>query len=246
MKHRTPPFGYHVEQGAILPQPVEAELVQWIFAQYNSGSTYSELVEQLKLQPVPYDTDKLWNKNMVARILGNEKYAGSAPYPALITGEVLEQAAARRRNKYVLTERSSLHRLLRRLSGQRNISGLERPLLLLLNRLIRRPELIQVQSAAHSEEALLPLRERLSALLSCYPVDEPAAERLIREMAAARFHLLDDAPYETERLRRLFARCRPMEVLDPELLKEAVSRITMHSDGTVSLYLTNHQHFGRE
>ena len=183
---------------------------------------------------------------MVARILGNEKYAGSAPYPALITGEVLEQAADRRRNKYVLTERSSLHRLLRRLSGQRNISGLERPLLLLLNRLILHPELLRMQSAPRSEQELLTLRGRLSALLSCYPVDEPAAEQLIREMAAARFHLLDDAPYETERLRRLFARCRPMEVLDPELLKEAVSRITMHSDGTVSLYLTNHQHFGRE
>ena len=55
--------------GKIVRHPQEAELVEHIFRQYTTGATYNSLVSELREQPVPYDVGKVWNKNMVARIL---------------------------------------------------------------------------------------------------------------------------------------------------------------------------------
>ena len=69
MGNRKQPFGYKMEFGEIVPQPREAEAVQSIYQQYLAGASFNQLAEQLQTEGVPYDADKPWNKNMVARIL---------------------------------------------------------------------------------------------------------------------------------------------------------------------------------
>lgn len=69
MGNRKQPFGYRLSLGEIVIQESEAKLVQEIFRRYSAGESFRELTEDLRHQEVPYDAGRLWNKNMVARIL---------------------------------------------------------------------------------------------------------------------------------------------------------------------------------
>ena len=74
MGKRKQPFGYKMKLGEIVPQPQEAEAVRSIYLQYLAGASFKQLAEQLQTEDVPYDEDKSWNKNMVARILEDDRY----------------------------------------------------------------------------------------------------------------------------------------------------------------------------
>lgn len=69
MGNRKQPFGYKMALGKIVIQESEAKLVQEIFLRYIAGESLNELTESLHQQDIPYDEGRLWNKNMVARIL---------------------------------------------------------------------------------------------------------------------------------------------------------------------------------
>ena len=85
--NRKQPFGYKMEWGEIVIQEQEASVVRWIFQTYLAGASYNDLTEALEKGDVPYEVGKLWNKNMVARILENAKYTGQCDYPPLISQE---------------------------------------------------------------------------------------------------------------------------------------------------------------
>ena len=97
MGKRKQPFGYKMELGEIVPQPQEAETVRSIYLQYLAGASFKQLAEQLQTEDVPYDVDKPWNKNMVARILEDDRYIGEKYFPALITTEQFQAAQERRK-----------------------------------------------------------------------------------------------------------------------------------------------------
>lgn len=81
---RKIPFGYRMESGTLLPQTTEAETVRWIYASYLRGNSLKGLADKLREQGVPYMEGKVWNKNMVARILEDQRYAGTEDFPAII------------------------------------------------------------------------------------------------------------------------------------------------------------------
>ena len=99
MGNRKQPFGYRVVMGEIALHPQESKLVEYIFQQYLAGATYNTLVEELREQSIPYDEGKLWNKNMVARILEDSRYTGERGYPPVIDREALEKALEKRSAK---------------------------------------------------------------------------------------------------------------------------------------------------
>ena len=80
MGKRKQPFGYKMKLGEIVPQPQEAETVRSIYLQYLAGVSFKQLAEQLQTEDVPYDEDKSWNKNMVARILEDDRYIGEKEF----------------------------------------------------------------------------------------------------------------------------------------------------------------------
>ena len=86
-----------MQWGKIVLQEQEASVVRWIYQTYLSGASYNELVETLRKQTIPYITGKLWNKNMVARILENPKYTGESEYPPLISQEQFEAVQVHRK-----------------------------------------------------------------------------------------------------------------------------------------------------
>lgn len=80
MGNRKQPFGYKMALGEIVIQESEAKLVQEIFLRYIAGESLNELTESLRHQDIQYDEGRLWNKNMIARILADTRYIGEKGY----------------------------------------------------------------------------------------------------------------------------------------------------------------------
>ena len=117
MGNRKQPFGYKMSLGEIVIQESEAKLVQEVFRRYIAGESLNELTEALRQQDVPYDEGRLWNKNMIARILADTRYTGERGYPKLIDKEQLIAANEKRSNKPQLPKKTEAQKVLRRLCG---------------------------------------------------------------------------------------------------------------------------------
>ena len=117
MGNRKQPFGYKMSLGEIVIQESEAKLVQEVFRRYIAGESLNELTEALRQQDIPYDEGRLWNKNMIARILADARYTGEKEYPKLIDKEQLIAANEKRSNKPQLPKKTEAQKVLRRLCG---------------------------------------------------------------------------------------------------------------------------------
>ena len=83
--NRKLPFGYTMRMGKVCINEQEAGLVRKIFSDYAGGASYRQLTEKLNAQPVPYnEPGKSWNKNMVARMLIDDRYTGTGTFARLI------------------------------------------------------------------------------------------------------------------------------------------------------------------
>ena len=95
-KNRRIPFGYMMQNGIITTNPAEVLAVLTIFSEYMTGKSLENIAINMK---VPYSEDKIWNKNMVKRVLENEKYLGTNVYPQLISEEVFKKVNERKSAK---------------------------------------------------------------------------------------------------------------------------------------------------
>lgn len=239
--NRKLPFGYRMEFGEIVIHPLEAITVQKVFRQYASGASYKELVDMLREQVVSYDSGRLWNKNVVARILENRKYIGDQGWPAIIPEEQYDRAREKRSGKAAIPKKTAAQKLLRRLSGCHAAQEYEQAVLRLLNRVIADPGQICAPPVPAANIAQIGgLRQALRNELERQPVDETAAKNLALELAYTRYAAIGNQEYETMRLRQLFERYAPMDTLDAELLRSAVSAVRMRR-GKVILRLKNGQ-----
>ena len=143
MGKRKQPFGYKMELGEIVPQPQEAETVRSIYLQYLAGASFKQLAEQLQTEDVPYDVDKPWNKNMVARILEDDRYIGEKYFPALIPTEQFRAAQERRKEMRPEYKQTPAQKELRKLCGGIVPDSVARRVLKILNQVVDDPQLIQ-------------------------------------------------------------------------------------------------------
>lgn len=89
-KNRSIPFGCCVINGKYALNTAESESVQKIFSDYIDGKSLKTIAAEMQ---VPYNTNKkIWNHNMVCRVLENKKYIGENGYPQIITKHEFEQA----------------------------------------------------------------------------------------------------------------------------------------------------------
>lgn len=245
MGNRKQPFGYRMELGVIVRHPQEAPLVEQIFQQYLSGASYNTLVADLRSQPVPYDEGKIWNKNMLARILEDKRYTGKGGYPVIIPAEALARALEKRSANQRPSQQTEAQKVLRRLCGHRVTEQTERQVLYLLNRLAGRPERIAIPHAKESPQSnQWQLQRELDSVMAQQPIDEDVAQKLILAIAAAQYSAVGNEEYETTRLQRVFAQAQPMTELDAELLQSTVSAIFPTSNGALAIRLKNNQVIG--
>ena len=220
MGNRKQPFGYKMALGKIVIQESEAKLVQEIFLRYIAGESLNELTEALRHQDIPYDEGRLWNKNMVARILADVRYTGEKGYPKL-------------------PKKTEAQKVLRRLCGTPPSERVEQSVADLLNGLANYPERIQHQRsptpATHSKT-----QEALDNALEQQPIDEDNAKALILRLASEQYAALGNEEYETNRLRRLFSAFECVVELNADLLKSTVSEVLVTRQN-VKLRLKNGQ-----
>ena len=99
-KNRNIPFGYTMQKGEIIAEPTESQVVKDIFKLYLDGKSMSEIARQMSISQVSYNGITFdWNKNMVKRILENEKYLGKDGYPVLIDSKTFYHANVRKKSK---------------------------------------------------------------------------------------------------------------------------------------------------
>lgn len=84
-KNRIIPFGYCMRNGEITVDFNESKAVARIFEEYLNGSSLQQIAKLMESEKVQYsDISDRWNKNMVKRIIENEKYLGNEKYPQII------------------------------------------------------------------------------------------------------------------------------------------------------------------
>lgn len=225
MTNRKQPFGYHICDGQVAINNAEAGIVKYIFHAYTCGSSYSDIKSELSNQPVAYDIDKLWNKNMIARILGDRRYVGINIYPRILSCEEFEIAESVRSAKVQVDVRTDAQRLLYKLSDKRPTVQTESDVLCIINALIRNPHLIKEPQSALEENGTSLLQQQFDDLLLIQPIDEARAKQIAFQIASAQYSAIDNSEYETERLRRLMLRSEPTGKLDADLLSAVVDKV---------------------
>lgn len=99
-KNRTIPFGYMMRKGVIQPKPTESKAVQEIFQAYLNGSSLLAIANWMSSQGISYNgINFAWNKNMIKRILENEKYIGKDVLPAIIDTDIFQKANMQKQQK---------------------------------------------------------------------------------------------------------------------------------------------------
>ena len=241
MGKRKQPFGYKMKLGEIVPQPQEAEAVRSIYLQYLAGASFKQLAEQLQTEDVPYDEDKSWNKNMVARILEDDRYIGEKKFPALIPTEQFHAAQERRKEMCPEYKQTPAQKELRKLCGGTVPDSVARKVLKILNQVVDDPQLIKIESSGvPTTEDIRQRRLELDKLLQTPPVDEEIARQKAMELAVLTLVSVEMEEYEAHRLRSIFGKQAKMRELDANLLRQNVRKITYGSK-TVKVLLKNNQ-----
>ena len=99
-KNRVIPFGYCMINGEITVDFAESKAVIKIFEEYLNGSSLLQIAKLMESEKVRYsESSDRWNKNMVKRIIENEKYLGTDKYPKIISKTFFNQANEKRMSK---------------------------------------------------------------------------------------------------------------------------------------------------
>lgn len=99
-KNRTIPFGYCMRNGEVIVNLAESKAVIRLFEEYLNGSSLLQIAKLMESEKIRYSEDSgHWNKNMVKRIIENEKYLGTEKYPKIISEKFFNQANEKRVSK---------------------------------------------------------------------------------------------------------------------------------------------------
>ena len=241
-KYRKFPFGYRMEFGKMVIDPDESGWVVYIFEQYMLGESIKRIADVLCGTGIRYDADKLWNKNMVARILQDRRYTGDDRYPPIIDICFFQQVDQKRNKKVVGSKVTQAQKILKKKSDGRITSHLEHEVIYLLNGLAGKPERIEIPSSlAKDNVRAKALQTELEELLGMLPVDETQAIQKLMETTIAMYEAIDPREYETQRLKWLFGGEQIRTELDANLLDQCVSAVTVDSMGKVKIRLKNDQ-----
>ncbi|MDE5936975.1 MAG: recombinase family protein [Ruminococcus sp.] len=85
-------------------EQTESKAVVRIFEEYLNGSSFLQIAKLMESEKIRYTADSArWNKNMVKRIIENEKYLGNSKYPQIIDEETFKIANKKRVQKAAIS-----------------------------------------------------------------------------------------------------------------------------------------------
>lgn len=242
-KYRKLPYGYEMRMGNIVTRPDEKPWVEYIFRQYITGASLKEIAERLKEDGTPFDADRLWNKNMVSRILADERYLGTDRFPQIIEQDTFRRVIEIRCVKSIdAIQKTEAQKMLRRKFGFPITPYIESEVLYLLNHLVKEPERIQTPNRIRmKEDRLISLKEEMEKLLVEMPADEKQAMQKLNQIAVTMYDAVDPRDYETYRMRSVFQAEHPRTELDANLIAMNIETVKMDSGGNVQILLKNGQ-----
>ena len=89
-----------LKKGEIKVDFTESKAVLRIFEEYLNGNSLMQIAKLMEFEKIRYTADSdHWNKNMVKRIIENEKYLGNGKYPQIIDEETFKTANKKRVQK---------------------------------------------------------------------------------------------------------------------------------------------------
>ena len=235
MTNRKQPFGYKIRRGKPVIYETEADIVRKIFKAYLSGASYSTITDMLRGQAVSYDEGKPWNKNMIARILGDRRYIENDVYPKIISAADFSIVKRKRESRTKICAKTEVQKALSKLCSVQLSAQLEQQVLSILNLLSMHPEKIRPQLSSIANHDDSEFQRNLDSIMLVQPVDE----------AAALYDQVNTSDYESERLQRLFEKAAHSTALDSQLLKSSVAGIYVESL-SVKLLLWNGQYIGKD
>ena len=244
MSIRKQPFGYRMADGQWKWDEREAPLVREIFTRYAAGASFLALTHWLQGQGVAYDGNKVWNKNMVARILADRRYLGAPGCPSLIEEKLFDAAQQRRKSRQTRKIHSEAAHVLRRLCKSSVTGQMEQAVWNRLNHLTLHPELLRApEQKSVCELQTVRLQRELDDELTKQPLHTEAAKQKIFELAARQYAQLGDQDYETRRMQATLSERQPMTLLEPELLEALVDEIQV-AEMRLDILLKNGQRIG--
>ena len=105
-KIRNIPYGYAYENGRIVINDSEAEIVRDIFERYTSGESLGNIADYLTEQRVPYTEKSLvWDKAKIRRMIEDQRYSGDKLYEPIIDSAAQESALGIKRDRHGRSER---------------------------------------------------------------------------------------------------------------------------------------------
>ena len=94
-------YGYQIEDGKLITQPLEAAVVSRIFALCLEGKFQWEISDILNAEGILYSPDRpVWNKFRISFILRNERYMGADGYPELVGSGTFQAVQALLQKKW--------------------------------------------------------------------------------------------------------------------------------------------------
>lgn len=86
-------YGYQIQDGKLIIQPQEAEVVKRIFSTYLEGTYQWKIADILNADSVLYSQERpQWTMHRVGFILKNPRYTGADGYPVLIDAGTFQAA----------------------------------------------------------------------------------------------------------------------------------------------------------
>ena len=99
-KKRYFPFGYRMAGGQIEIVPEESSLLQNLFDNYLKGASLIKLAETAQQTGIKFrENTERWNKNMIARMLDDERYWNDNGFPPIVSKEIGSAITALRKQK---------------------------------------------------------------------------------------------------------------------------------------------------
>ena len=268
--NRKIPFGYMLENGTVCCKKEEAETVVWIYEQYAAGESYRNLADRLNRKSIRYDVGKMWNMNMIARILTDARYT-VGEYPRIISAELNYQVkrSVQKNGSHCKVSDENMVALghicycsecgepvLRRRNYKYwmcaayqdgHVKAIEGSILegvqAILTQITEIPDCITVQknSSDASDQTIMRMENELDRELNKADCDLEAAKKLAMQIAAEKYSSLGNSQYETQRLREFFIAMPNSGLPLKQVLQTAVERITVSPDGGVAITLKNNQ-----
>ena len=99
-KIRNCPFGYQMQNGVYIVVPEEKVLIQNLFMGYLNGASLNQLSDIAEQTGLKFrENATSWNKNMVSRILDNNRYWDEEKYPPILTQDIAMRVASLKKSK---------------------------------------------------------------------------------------------------------------------------------------------------